>query len=269
MEYSLSQLLYKNTGLYEKSGFFINRCFCVKPMSRIAYSKILRFLEARLTPGGALGLHLTAGVALLLAAVSVFAEIAEDVGEQDAIWHLDHMVSQWFYDHAFEPLTSFMLAITHLHSTIGVSCMGVLLAIWFWRKQAPYWLLALLISLPGGMLMNVLLKHTYQRQRPVFDEPLLTLATYSFPSGHTAGATLFYGLLASYIVVVSSSWRVRLWAMCGAALMVGLVALSRIYLGVHFLSDTLAAMAGSAAWLAVCITSISSLRRRRAARKEE
>jgi membrane-associated phospholipid phosphatase len=47
------------------------------------------------------------------------------------------------------------------------------------------------------------------------------------------------------------------------------VALSRIYLGVHFLSDTLAAVAGSAAWLAVCITSISSLRRRRAARKEE
>jgi membrane-associated phospholipid phosphatase len=269
MEYSLSQLLYKNTGLYEKSGFFANRCFCAKPMSRIAYSKILRFLEARLTPGGELGLHLTAGVVVLVGAVSLFAEIAEDVGEQDTIWHIDHAVSQWFYQHAFEPLTSFMLGLTHLHSVAGVSCMGVTLAVYFWRRQAPYWLLALLISLPGGMLVNVLLKHAYQRQRPVFDEPLLSLATYSFPSGHTAGATLFYGLLASYIVVVSGSWRVRLWAMCGAALMVGLVALSRIYLGVHFLSDTLAAIAGSVAWLAVCITSISSLRRRRAARKEE
>ncbi|WP_229415992.1 hypothetical protein [Pseudoduganella armeniaca] len=50
-------------------------------MSRIAYSKLMRFLAARLSPGGELGLHLTMGVAMLVVAVAAFGEIAEAVGE--------------------------------------------------------------------------------------------------------------------------------------------------------------------------------------------
>lgn len=49
--------------------------------------------------------------------------------------------------------------------------------------------------------------------------------------------------------------------------MVLLVALSRMYLGAHYLSDVLAAMAESVAWLAIWLTAISTLRRRRAARQ--
>jgi undecaprenyl-diphosphatase len=48
--------------------------------------------------------------------------------------------------------------------------------------------------------------------------------------------------------------------------MVMLVALSRMYLGVHYLSDVLAASAEGVAWLAVCITAVSTLQRRRIAR---
>jgi undecaprenyl-diphosphatase len=150
-----------------------------------------------------------------------------------------------------------------------MSVLSALLGWWFWRRRAPYWLLATAICVPGGMLLNVLLKHVYQRARPAFDEPFVTLATYSFPSGHTAAATLFYGLLASYVVTTSPRWGVRMAALVGAAAMVALVALSRVYLGAHFVSDVLAAMAESLAWLAVCITSVSTLRRRRAARQDQ
>ena len=103
----------------------------------------------------------------------------------------------------------------------------------------------------------------------VFDEPLLTLSTYSFPSGHTLGATMFYGVLAAYLVCVVPRWRVRTLVVLGACTMVALVALSRVYLGAHFLSDVLAAMLEGCAWLAVCITSCSTLRRQRAARITE
>jgi membrane-associated phospholipid phosphatase len=238
-------------------------------MSRIAYSKLLRFIEARLTPGGELGLHLTAGVALLVACVVAFREIAEAVGEQDDITRFDLHVAQWFNSHAVEPLTTILLGVTHLHGIIGMSIASTLLALWFWRKPAPYWLLCALIAVPGGMLLNTLLKITYERARPSFDEPLLTLATYSFPSGHTAAATLFYGLIASYIVTTSPRWRRRAAAIAGATAMVLLVAFSRVYLGAHFVTDVLAAMAESAGWLAVCITAVSTLRRRRAARKDQ
>jgi undecaprenyl-diphosphatase len=206
---------------------------------------------------------------LLVGAEAAVGEIAEAVGEGDDIARYDARISQWFYQHAFEPLTTFMFGITHLHGIPAMSVLSALLGWWFWRRRAPYWLLATAICVPGGMLLNVLLKHVYQRARPAFDEPFVTLATYSFPSGHTAAATLFYGLLASYVVTTSPRWGVRMAALVGAAAMVALVALSRVYLGAHFVSDVLAAMAESLAWLAVCITSVSTLRRRRAARQDQ
>lgn len=238
-------------------------------MNRTVSSRLLRFLEARITPGGEFGLHLTAGLALLVSAVAVFREIAEAVGEQDDIARFDVHVAQWFNTHAFEPLTTFMLALTHVHGIVGMSIASSLLALWIWRKQARYWLLCVAIAAPGGMLINVLLKNVYARPRPMFEEPLLTLVTYSFPSGHTAASTLFYGLIASYVVTTSPSWRRRCTAMVLAAAMVLLVAFSRVYLGAHYVSDVLGAMAYSSGWLAVCIAAVSTLRRRRLARRDE
>jgi undecaprenyl-diphosphatase len=113
------------------------------------------------------------------------------------------------------------------------------------------------------MLLNVGLKHIFHRARPHFDDPLLTLATYSFPSGHTASATVLYGLLACYLVAHSRSRARSVAIVAAAACMVGLVALSRMYLGVHYLSDVLAAAAEGCAWVATCVTAVSTLRRRR------
>jgi undecaprenyl-diphosphatase len=95
---------------------------------------------------------------------------------------------------------------------------------------------------------------------------LLTLSTYSFPSGHTAAATVFYGLLACYLLRRVQAWPARAAIVAACCLMVGLVALSRMYLGVHYLSDVLAATLEGAAWLATCITAVSTLQRRRHAR---
>ena len=58
----------------------------------------------------------------------------------------------------------------------------------------------------------------------------------------------------------------RVLIVAGAVAMVTLVALSRMYLGVHYLSDVLAAAAEGAAWLAICVTAVSTLHRRRLAR---
>ena len=188
---------------------------------------------------------------------------------KEAITVLDLHVAQWLHVHAFEPLTGFMLGVSALHGVAGMCALTALLALFFWRARARYWLLALLVSVPGGMLLNVLLKSVFQRARPVFEQALVNLATYSFPSGHTAAATLFYGVLGSYLVMTRTGWRLRLAIVAGCTLMVALVAFSRVYLGAHYVSDVLAAMAESVAWLAVCITAVSTLRRRRLASATE
>jgi undecaprenyl-diphosphatase len=238
-------------------------------MKQESSSRLLRFIEARLTPGGELGLHLTVGALLLVVAVAVFGDLAEDVMRREAITVLDQQIAVWFHLRAFEPLTSFMLGVSLMHGGAGSAVLTALLALYLWRRGAYYWLLALLVAVPGGSLLNVLLKYVFQRSRPVFDTPLVSLATYSFPSGHTAAATLLYGVLACYIIIARPRWIAGLGLVAACVAMVLLVALSRVYLGAHFFSDVLAAMVESVGWLAVCISAVSTLRRRRHARASQ
>ncbi|MBV9890259.1 MAG: phosphatase PAP2 family protein, partial [Rhizobacter sp.] len=106
-----------------------------------------------------------------------------------------------------------------------------------------------------------LLKLAFHRGRPSFDDPFVTLATYSFPSGHVAGSTIFYGLLVVAVFARTTSARWRALAVAGALLAVALVAFSRMLLGAHFLSDVIAAFAEGAAWLAIALGALAALRR--------
>ena len=219
--------------------------------------KPISFLRARLSPDGYLGLHLTIGMAVVLLAVFVFANIAEDVMTKDPLVLLDQHVMQWLQAHATRGRTAFFLFITQWHNTLGVLVMTTLLVMWLAYKRSWEWVLRVLLSVPLGMLLNVLLKNIFQRQRPVFDQPLLSLVTYSFPSGHTAAATLLYGVLAAWLLTqLNRRWHVPVVVL--ATLMVALVALSRVYLGAHYPSDVFAAMASSTTWLAVVLTGVST-----------
>lgn len=233
------------------------------------FPRLHRYLAARFTPGEEFGLHLTVGIVLMLAAAWIFGEIAGDVLDGDDITLIDLHLANWFHQHAGSAWTPLMMLITDWHHPVGVLLMTLPFAVYLYRQQARYWLATLLLSVPGGMLLNVLLKYAFQRARPSFDEPLVSLATYSFPSGHAAGATVFYGMLAAYLVCVIPRAVPRAMVVGAATVMIVLVALTRVYLGAHYLSDTLAGVAVGCAWLAVCITGISTLRRRRAARADK
>ena len=74
-------------------------------------------------------------------------------------------------------------------------------------------------------------------------------------------ATVLYGVLATFAVRVIEAWRWRVLAVLVAGLMILLVGFSRIYLGAHYLSDVLAALAEGLAWLALCITAVETIRR--------
>ncbi len=232
-----------------------------EPVAEVRAALPVRFVRARLSPDGYLGLHLTLGVVAVVLAVMVFADIAEDVMTNDDIVLFDEWVLRGLRTYATPALTSFFVFVTHWHNTLGVLVMTALLALWMGIRRQWDWVLLVVLSVPIGMLLNLLLKSVFQRARPVFDQPLLTLVTYSFPSGHTAAATLFYGVLAAWLLTqLRRTW----WApvVLLAAGMVLLVALSRVYLGVHYPSDVFAAMASSTAWLAITFTGVATWRKR-------
>lgn len=220
----------------------------------------LSFLRDRLTPGGYLGLHLTVGSFVIILACWWFGGIAEDVITKDPLVQIDQQLSQWLHASATPGLTSVAKWLTCLGSSEFLIPASLLIAAWLCWRKSWHRLLTWTLVMAGGPLLNLALKALFQRPRPVFEHPLVTLSNFSFPSGHAMGATLFYGTLALFVILHARRWRWRVLAPLAAFLVILLVSLTRIYLGAHFLSDVLAAIAAGAAWVAVCTTAIETIR---------
>ncbi|MES2831691.1 MAG: phosphatase PAP2 family protein [Pseudomonadota bacterium] len=225
-------------------------------------SAFLKFLRARLSPQGLFGLHLTIGALSLIAAAAIFSVIAGQVVAGAPLTIRDVQIAQWLHQHATPGWTEFILVITHLNGITAIILWAIVMGIHLVRNREWYWLLSTTIAVAGGMLLNVALKYTFQRARPSFEEPLLTLSTYSFPSGHTAASTVFYGVLAAYLCSRVTAKLTQLAIIMAAATMVLLVGFSRMYLGVHYFTDVVAAIAEGCAWLALTLTAVATLRRR-------
>jgi membrane-associated phospholipid phosphatase len=230
---------------------------------RTRYARQIAFVLARLSPKAFLGLHLTIGVLVLAIATWTFGAIAEDVARNDAIVRLDIAAATWLHLHAAPSTIALLMVVTNLHNPLGVSLMAAALAAFLAARKHYYWLLALVVALPGGMLVNDLVKHVFHRARPQFDDPFLLLQTYSFPSGHVAGSTLFYGFIVAFVMNRLPKQGSRTGIVVVAVLMVALVAVSRMILGAHYLSDVLGAFCEALAWLAIALTGVHAFRQAR------
>ena len=230
---------------------------------RERYDRQIRWLLRRLTPGQYLGLHLTAGLLAAVGSVWLFGGLAEDLVTNDPIVRLDRSVAATLHDAATPATTTVFLIVTALGSLETVALLGLAVAAYYVRKRlwlhAGVWLAALV----GGTALNQLLKAFFARPRPVFDKPLLLETSYSFPSGHAMESMILYGMLAYLAVRALSTWRARTAVVFGAAILVLLIGFSRMYLGVHYLSDVAAGYAAGAAWLSACITGMEVVLDRR------
>ncbi|MEP6822393.1 MAG: phosphatase PAP2 family protein [Chthoniobacterales bacterium] len=191
----------------------------------------------------------------------IFAEIAEDIQPHGTMLARDHAVTNWFHAHATPGLTTAARAITTFGSVafLCAASLGVvILLVW---KKAWHRLIIFASGMVGGSLLNILLKHFFHRHRPILENPLVTLSSYGFPSGHTMGATTFYGLL---VLLTFASWQNRsrrVLAILLAGLFIAAIGLTRIYLGAHFMTDVLAAGAAGAVWLAFCWSAGETLKK--------
>ena len=207
---------------------------------------------------GFLGLHLVAGFIIFATMTFTLWEISEDINKREPLTIADAQLSTWLHSRTLPWLTSTMFVVTSLGSSLIASCIAVVFGLYLIRRRRFYWLAAFLSSVYGGMLLNRILKYAFQRPRPHFDDPLLSLTSYSFPSGHTMTATVLFGVLAAYFFTTTPDWRRRVVIVFIASLLILLVGFSRMYLGVHYLSDVLGAMAEGLAWLALCLTIVYS-----------
>lgn len=175
-----------------------------------------------------------------------FALLTWQVQLHGPLTALDLRFANWLHAHVGPWLTQVFIVLTDAHNTFGLLTIGAAICTLLLVERRWQALAFASVSIGGGMLLNVALKLLFQRARPVFAEPLLLLESYSFPSGHALGSTVLYGTIA---VLLSADARWRRPAFFAALSMVFLVALSRVYLGAHYLSDVTAGIALGVVWV--------------------
>jgi membrane-associated phospholipid phosphatase len=200
-----------------------------------------------------LGITLAGGLLLLAVSLWAFAAIADEMADGETAF--DESLADWLHAHASDPLTEVFEAVTALGNGIVLAGVAAIAAYLLARRGYRSEALLMVLAFGGAEILSYSLKLGFRRNRPFFTDPLATESTFSFPSGHATVSLAVYGAL-SVVLARRLRGRARLVAVGGAALLVSLIGFSRLYLGVHFLTDVLAGFAAGTAWLAACVVTL-------------
>ena len=209
--------------------------------------------------GWYLGLWLAAGFAVIMTSAWLFAEIAEKLGTTGRMGQADQALADSLKVHL--PLAALQVFawLTHLADTVTVVGVCALVAAVLLLRGRRGLALGWVLAIAGNGLLNVTLKQIFARVRPVHDGGLVAAQGFSFPSGHSSGSVVMYGMLA-YVLCRFVPLRWQLPVVLAAVTLAFSVGVSRVFLRVHFASDVLAGFASGTAWLVVCITSVELTR---------
>lgn len=133
-------------------------------------------------------------------------------------------------------ITTFFKIIT---SFAGIEFMIISVIIVLLLKKLKHIRYFVILNLINDVILNNLLKIVFKRERPL-DIMLITESGYSFPSGHTMVACIFYGFIIYLINKSNYSKKLKVIMNILLASLILLIGISRIYLGVHFATDVIA-----------------------------
>ena len=227
------------------------------------------FLRRRFSREEAVGLSFTLSFlvagALAIALGWMAQEIREERGRPGP---LDLRVSEALISERSPELTKTMLAVTFTGDQrfLVFATPAVMAALWFGRHRVSALLFA--GSVLGGFGLSALLKIALARARPDQWPAIVTESTYSFPSGHTVMATVFFGGLAAIVFHRTRKPLPRVLAVTVAAAIVFAVAVSRVYLGAHWPTDTLAGILTGLVWVVAFSATTESLTKVQARRQK-
>jgi membrane-associated phospholipid phosphatase len=203
----------------------------------------------------AVGLPLVVALAVLTAGAWAFGALAEEMAEGDTV-HVDRPVANWLHERATDPLTDVLRVFTWSGNGGFLALLVLVGALVLWRRRLVMDALFVVLAFTGAEVITYGMKQGFRRERPFFEDPLATASSFSFPSGHSLVSFAVYGSLALVAARHARSRRVAVAVLIAAGAWVLAIGFSRLYLGVHFLSDVLAGYAAGAAWLALLYTLI-------------
>lgn len=149
-------------------------------------------------------------------------------------------------------LTEVMQVISFMGSRIALAIlllMAVYLLCHFHRGRAA---VLMVITMAGSSGLSVVLKSIFHRPRPdAFFGAIPN--SYSFPSGHALNSLCFYGTIAAIVLMYVRKPLARWGIWLAAALIIGMIGFSRVYLGVHYPSDVIAGYCAGIVWVQLVV----------------
>ena len=210
---------------------------------------------------------LAAGIAASVSAGDAFLDLAESLQEESPRLHeVDRTFHEWARDTRSTGSTAFFTTLTLIGTPVGLAVVLVLVALFLAVRKRWRWIAYLIVTCGIGGLINLQLKAFFARARPELAEALRSAHGYSFPSGHAMGSTIVFAALAYLAFRILTGWKHRAAALALAVSMFLAISASRIYLGVHWISDVGAGIAAGLVWVAVATVAYETVRRIRLVR---
>lgn len=214
-----------------------------------------RSLARRWAAGEVAGVALLLGLVAVVALAAGFTEVLDDVLEGDGIAGIDQPATRWIAARRDLWLTAALRAVTLAGGPLFLAGLAFPISVaagWRCRSWRP-----VVLALVGGGAVPLVLftaKALVGRQRPPLPFALIDADGYSFPSGHATGTAAIAAISAWMLtrwLIPRWTVRVAVWTVAiGSTLLIGF---SRVYLGVHYVSDVLSGWMLGLAWAGTVI----------------
>jgi len=229
-------------------------------LARRYASRLVRF--ARFRPLVPLALIVIIGGLLLAWCADQFIDLAEALhANNPRLQDFDVLAHAWAVSKRTPAETAFFKVMTTIGGPIGMAAIAGIVSIFLLVTKRFRWFAYLAITAGGGALLDWELKRYFARARPALADMLMRASGYSFPSGHAMGSTVVLLALSYLAMRTATHWRWKAAVLALAWTLIVAVALSRVYLGAHWMSDVGAGIVAGALWAGLTTISYETVRR--------
>jgi MYXO-CTERM domain-containing protein len=205
---------------------------------------------------------LSVGTAAAVVGFATQAGLVDTVEDHAGSGLFDQSVWAWFVGHRAPAATTVMTAVSAAGGTAGMAVLALIGAGLLWRLRRRAEAGIVIGAAVGAGLLVEGFKHLYGRARPPAIDRLTVETNFSLPSGHALGSMVVLGVLAAVAVGLSRRLAVAAGAVALTIAAIVTIGVSRLYLGVHWVTDVLTGWLLGGAWLALCVTTLVLIQRR-------